>query len=138
MSQPHTLSLRKMINYAISPYSKNKIYNMGMPRYAGQDGISRALREKELMNVPLWEIMWIGKRALPTMRQQITMYLTGPGLIDSYLRASCLDHRFMETKTLNAPGRFGQRGEGPLAGWTQGMNSEGRWIMPGKRINSTV
>jgi len=138
VSQPHTNTLKKMINYAIFPYTKNSIYNMGMSHNVGNDWLSKALREKELENMPLWEIMWIGKRAIPHLRHKITMYLTGPGLMDSYLQASSINHRFMATKILDQPSRFGQRETGPLGRWSWGMNDEGRWVNPGRKMNNTL
>jgi len=138
VSQPHTNTLKKMINYAISPYTRNKIYEMGTGRTAGKDWLSKAMREKELRDVPLWEIMWIGKRAVPSLRHKITVYLTGPGLLDSYIEASSLSKRFQTTKILNDPERFGQRNTSLVENWKRGMNGAGSWAIPGKRMHSTI
>lgn len=136
VSQPHTNTLKRMINYAVTPYTKNTLYDFGYGRTAGKDLLRKAL--KELKDIPLQDIMWIGKRAIPALRHTITIYLTGPGLMDAYLQASCLSQQFQTTKIINEPARFGQRDDTILGNWRRGMNGEGRWVVPTKKFNSTI
>ncbi|WP_447840823.1 glycosyltransferase family 32 protein [Enterobacter bugandensis] len=133
VSQPHTNTLKKMINYAVTPYAKNNLYEMGFGRTAGKDLLRKALKD-----IPLREIMWVGKRAVPSLRHQITMYLTGPGLMDAYLQASGLSQRFQTTKILNEPARFGQREDNFPGNWKRGMNGKGAWVVPVRKFNSTL
>ncbi|MFQ6288446.1 glycosyltransferase family 32 protein [Yersinia enterocolitica] len=136
VSQPHTNTLKKMINYAVFPYAKNSLYEMGFGRTAGKDLLRKTL--KDLKDIPLREIMWVGKRAVPSLRHQITIYLTGPGLMDAYLQASGLSQRFQTTKILNEPARFGQREDNFPGSWKRGMNGKGEWVLPARKFNSTI
>ncbi|WP_336845251.1 glycosyltransferase family 32 protein [Providencia rettgeri] len=136
VSQPHANALRKMINYAVTPYAKNNLYEMGVGRAAGNDLLRNTF--KNLNDIPWREIMWVGKRAMPSLRHQITIYLTGPGLMYSYLQTSGLNQRFQTTKILDEPDRFGQREDNFPGNWKRGMNGNAEWLVPAQKFNSTI
>ncbi len=125
-SEKNGPDIKKMLRYAISPYD-NQVFDMGFARTRGKGEITRALAR--FPDFSLSDLMWEGKRSVPSIRHALTIAATGPGVVSSYLNASGLSPRMQLSKTILEPENFGQRTT-PLGEWKQGMNAEGRWVVP--------
>ena len=129
----NSTSLDKMILYATAPY-RGKLYDMGIGRAAGKDWLSKKLRSSPYNQYSVDDVMWTLKRSIPSVRREITMFVSGPGMIDSWVQASGLSARLQASKFLASPEKFGQRASGALGGWSRGMNGDGTWAaLSGKR-----
>jgi hypothetical protein len=128
-----SVSLNRMISYATAPYS-GKLYDMGIGRTTGKDWLSKKFQSPPYNQVSIDDVMWTLKRIIPVVRREITMFVSGPGMIDSWVQASGLSTRLQPSKFIASPEKFGQRTSGALGGWKRGMNGDGTWIkLPGKR-----
>jgi insecticidal toxin complex protein TccC len=125
-SEKNGPDIKKMLRYAVSPYD-NQVFDMGFARTRGKGEITRALAR--FSDFSLADLMWEGKRSVPSIRHALTIAATGPGVVSSYLNASGLSPRMQLSKTILEPENFGQRST-PLGEWKQGMNAEGRWVVP--------
>ncbi|EUM20864.1 hypothetical protein L462_04348 [Enterobacter sp. BIDMC 26] len=133
IARDNSNSLDRMISYATAPYS-GKLYDMGVGRAAGKDWLSKKLQSSPYNSVSVDDIMWVLKRFIPVVRREITMLVSGPGMIDSWVQASGLSARLQSSKFLASPEKFGQRGSGALGEWSRGMNGDGTWAnLAGKR-----
>ncbi|EQA1624761.1 RHS repeat-associated core domain-containing protein [Enterobacter asburiae] len=133
VARENSASLDRMISYATAPYS-GKLYDMGIGRAAGKDWLSKKLKSSPYNRVSVDDVMWTLKRLIPVVRREITMFISGPGMIDSWVQASGLSARLQPSKFLASPEKFGQRASGALGGWSRGMNGDGTWVsLSGKR-----
>lgn len=128
ISQPRTNRLKTMLYYALTPYINHKIHEMGLGKTAGKDGLSAFLKTPAMRGISLKEVMWVGKRSIPNLRHQITIWLTGPGMIESYIKAAGFSSRFQSSVKMSHPEKFGQRDASPLGNWSRGMNGDGHWV----------
>ena len=127
VASENSVSLDRMISYATAPYD-GKLYDMGTGRTAGKDWLSKKLLSSPYNQVSVDDIMWTLKRFKPRARHEITMFVSGPGMIDSWVEASGLSARLQPSKFLASPEKFGQRAPGALGGWSRGMNGDGTWV----------
>lgn len=133
VARENSTSLDRMISYATAPYS-GKLYDMGIGRAAGKDWLSKKLQSSPYNRVSVDDVMWSLKRVIPVVRREITMLVSGPGMIDSWVQASGLSARLQPSKFLASPEKFGQRASDVLGGWSRGMNGDGTWVsLSGKR-----
>jgi hypothetical protein len=133
VASENSASLDRMISYATAPYN-GKLYDMGIGRAAGKDWLSKKLQSSPYNRVSVDDVMWRLKRFIPMVRREITMFVSGPGMIDSWVQASGLSARLQPSKFLASPEIFGQRASGALGGWSRGMNGDGNWAsLSGKR-----
>ena len=136
VARENSTSLDRMISYATAPYS-GKLYDMGIGRAAGKDWLSKKLQSSPYNRVSVDDVMWSLKRVIPVVRREITMLVSGPGMIDSWVQASGLSARLQPSKFLASPEKFGQRASDALGGWSRGMNGDGTWVsLSGKRRTS--
>ncbi|WP_161549037.1 RHS repeat-associated core domain-containing protein [Pseudomonas sp. Q1] len=130
-------SLKRMINYATAPY-RGKLYDMGVGRFAGKDGLSVKFQQAPYHSVSVDDVMWILKRTIPKVRHELTILATGPGMIDSWVQASGLSPRLLPSKFIGAPEQFGQRANHPLGSWVKGMNGEGSWVFSSRKRRASL
>ncbi|WDG77603.1 glycosyltransferase [Pseudomonas chlororaphis] len=122
------IEITKMLNYALAPY-EDKVFEMGFAQTVGKGEINRSLREYEKKGISLSDLMWEGKRSVPSIRLSFTVAATGPGVVSSYLASTGLSPRRQATRTIQNPGNFGRLDE-KTGQWRSGMNAVGAWQIP--------
>ncbi|WP_380178550.1 glycosyltransferase family 32 protein [Kalamiella sp. sgz302252] len=124
--------IEKMLNAAVAPY-EGIVPEMGCGKTAGKGELTKLMNDYSREGLTIDDLMWEGKRSVPLLRHLVTVSATGPGVVASYLDASGLSKNLVRNKLIEGTENFGQiytGGNSPIGEWKQGMNADGKWVLP--------
>ncbi|MGL5968373.1 MAG: glycosyltransferase family 32 protein [Kluyvera sp.] len=128
----HSKGIEKMLNAAVAPY-EGVVPEMGCGKTTGRGELTKLMNNYSRDGLTIDDLMWEGKRSVPLLRHLVTVSATGPGVVASYLDASGLSNNLMRNKLIDGTDNFGQIIAGknfPPGEWKQGMNADGKWVLP--------
>lgn len=117
----------KMLKYATAPYNGH-IFDMGFARTAEKSGVHHLANSARLLGTSLEEVMWAIKRYDKDTRFDVTLTVTGPRVMESFIDASGLSDRMAELKVYSQAiiDKAGKRLNHP-GDWELRFNGKSNW-----------